>query len=241
MYQFKENCNQKQFFWWPKRLIKNKNWALLPAASKAAWPVIACFCNQEGVAFPGERTIGILSGRSDKQVRAGIKGLEAFPDFEMNYYTTKRGRRSKRFYLKLPSRNVNGSSFPFYKYVLDSGVWRELKPSAQALYPVMKYFSFFDIDTYNEMENGEAEYNEFDEIYKNRKCDYCHADKNVMVELAGITVRSISSALNDLERNSLIELIDHEAWRIFLPNSVRIGMFCRFGLEEDNLPVAVPV
>lgn len=216
MYQFKNECNHENFFWWSKRLIENKNWALLPTSSKAVWPVIACFCDQKGVAFPGEQTIGPLAGRSDKQVRAGIKGLESFPDFKMTYYTTKRGRRSKKFYLRLPSRNASGRSFPFYKFLLDSGAWRELKPTAQALYPVMRFFSYFNIDTYNEIEDQEAMPNEFDEVYTNRCYDFCYADKYLMAELANINIRSLSSALNSLTENYLIEQINNKSWKVFL-------------------------
>lgn len=215
MYQFKETCDQKQFFWWPKKLIENKNWAMLPAVSKAVWPVIASYCNQKGVAFPGERTIAILAGYSAKQTRLGIGGLEGFPGFEMNYYHTKNGRRSKKFHIELPSKN-NNDSFPFYKFLLESGAWCELKPSAQALYPVMRYFSFFDLDFYSEIEGFDAEPGEFNEIYKNRKFDYCHARKDFMAELSGLNTRSIYRSLIDLEENSLIEKVDFETWKIFL-------------------------
>ena len=216
MYQFKEDCNQTQFFWWPKKLIKNKNWAILPAASKAIWPVIASHCNQKGTSFPGERTIGILAGRTDKKVRAGISGLNDFPDFRVEYYNTMYGRRSKKFHVELSQRNVKGSAFPFHKLLLESGVWRELKPSAQALYPVMRCFGFFDLDMYQEFEIIDEEVSDFDEVYKNREFDYCHAHKDILAELAGVGRKSIYRALDDLIQCSLLEQINFETYRIFL-------------------------
>lgn len=215
MYEFKDGCDQKHFFWWPKKVIENKNWAMLPAASKAIWPVIACHCDKKGSAFPGERRIGILAGRSDKYVRAGISGLKAFPGFKVEDYNTLHGRRSKKFHIELPPKN-NNDCFPFFKFLLDSGAWRELNPSAQALYPVMRYFGFFDLDFYNEMENDSVEVSDLAELYKNRKFDYCHAEKKTMIEFSGIGERSIYRAICSLTELPLIEQIDYETYRIFL-------------------------
>jgi hypothetical protein len=145
MYQFKEEINSRQFFWWHKKLIKNMNWALLPKSSKAVFPVIACHANEKGEAFPSEQTIAILGGVSDKIAREGIRGLEEFPGFKLNYYISKRGKRAKKYSLKLLSNDDRGSAFPFFKFILEAGIWREMIPSAKALYPVMRFFGFFDI------------------------------------------------------------------------------------------------
>ena len=143
MYQFNDNYNEKARFWFEKKLIDNKNWALLPKSSKAILPVIACHVNKQGIAFPSEQTIAILSGVSDKVVRQGIRSLEGFPSFKWNPYLTKRGKWSKNFHLKLPVQN-RGHAFPFHRVLLEYGIWRELIPTAKAIYPVMRYFSFFD-------------------------------------------------------------------------------------------------
>ena len=146
MYQFKEVINQINFFWWDKKLIKNKNWAELSKASKAVFPVIACHCNKKGIAFPSEETISALCGRTEKTVREGVKGLLGFPNFKWNHYITSRGHHSKEFHLRIPNPGEKGRCFPFYKWIIESGIWQNLKPTAQALYPVMRNFAFFDIE-----------------------------------------------------------------------------------------------
>ena len=135
MYQFKEPCNLTQFFWWDKKVIENMNWALLPKSSKAIFPVIACHANIKGEAFPSEQTIAILAGLSDKIVREGITGLEAFPNFKCVYYLSRRGKRAKKFFINIPSSNNGNDIFPFYKFILES-----VHPPAPRI-----WWSFYDI------------------------------------------------------------------------------------------------
>jgi hypothetical protein len=216
MYQFKEPCNSTQFFWWNKKLIENLNWALLPKSSKAVFPVIACHANEKGVAFPGERTIAIFAGVSDKVVREGIRKLEGFPGIEWDYYLSKRGRRAKSFKVKLPPANFRGSAFPFFKFILEAGLWREIRPSAKALYPVMRYFGYFDIGLYAQIEDLEIYEGDYDEVYPARKFDICEAELGVLAAYAGIHRNSLNSALRNLESDSLIEPINHYSWKVFL-------------------------
>ena len=215
MYQFKEDLNHYQFFWWENKLIENLNWALLPKSSKAVFPVIACHTNGKGEAFPSEQTIGILSGISDKTVREGIRGLEAFPNFKCDYYLSRRGKRAKKFLVDIPSNEKRGSAFPFYKFIIEAGIWRELRPSAKALYPVLRHFGFFDINLYAELED--IEISDFEEVYPDRKYDFCEAELGVLAKSANIHRNSVNPALSDLERNFLIEpLIEYSGWKVFL-------------------------
>ena len=217
MYQFKEECNSTQFFWWDKKLIKNMNWALLPKSSKAVWPVINCHANQKGIAFPGEQTIAILAGVSDKVARKGILSLEDLSGFEWNYYVTKRGKRAKKYFVNSPSINTNGSAFPFYKSILESGIWRELGYSAKSLYPVMRYFGYFDIEMYAAFEDLEIYEGNFNEIYPTRKFDFCEAERDLLAKYAGLHRNSLYTALQDLEANFLIEPIDgYYCWKVFI-------------------------
>jgi hypothetical protein len=201
MYHFKDKIDYEGHFWFDKKLIENKSWALLPSASKAIFPVIASFSNRAGEAFPGEQTIAILSGNTDKVVRKGIKGLEGFPGIFIDSWVTRRGRRAKKYVISKPPEE-KGSAFPFYKSVFEGGLWLHLKPSAQALYPVMRHFGFFDFDRYNEY--GDFQASDFDEIYRDRIYDFCEATVDVLAEYSDITTRSVYNALQNLESQKLL-------------------------------------
>ena len=199
------------------------NWAMLSKSSKAVFPVIACHCDKKGLAFPGEKTIAALAGVTDKVARQGIKALDGFPGFEWNSYLTKRGKRGKKFFLKLPSDIKNGKAFPFHRFIFDSGIWSELKPTAKALYPVMRCFSYFDSGGYlnylSESQGIDLETNAFveDKEYKQRQFEICEAESGILAKFAGIHRNSLQSALSNLELKYLIELDEKpDAWRVFL-------------------------
>ncbi len=223
-YQFKESCNQKQFFWFDRNLIKNMNWAMLSKSAKAVFPVIASHCDQKGRAFPGEETIAAIAGVTDKVAREGIKTLDGFPNFEWSNYLTRRGKRGKKFFLKLPSSSKQGKAFPFYKFIFDSGIWSELKPTAKALYPVMRHFSYLNLEDYlnyqsesQGLEEEPAEFFEEGDAFKQRDFEICEAEPVILAKFAGIHRNSLGSALINLEHNCLIEPDDEsDAWRVFL-------------------------
>jgi hypothetical protein len=83
MYQFGEDFNLEARFPFQRKWIENRNWSMLPSASKAILPVISSYANAIGEAWPSEQTIGIVAGLSAKQVRTGINGLEGFPGFSL--------------------------------------------------------------------------------------------------------------------------------------------------------------
>ena len=213
MYQFNENFNHKALFWFKKSLIENLNWSLLSTSSKAIFPVIACHSNKAGNSFPGELTIGILSGLSKKQVRRGINGLKMFPDV-----TVYDNKRLKRFDIKLPQEAIKGKTFPFYQVVLEYGLWRELKPTAKALYPAMRCFSQFDLEIYLDIEGDEEKSHlDFDEVYADREYDFCSENKKTLADFAGIHRNSINDALSNLEKNYLIERnTNWKLWKVYL-------------------------
>jgi hypothetical protein len=212
MYQFSENFNDKALFWFKKSLIKNLNWAMLPTAAKAIFPVIACHCNESGKAFPGQLRLAILSGLSVKQVIKGIRGLKGFPDIKI--------KRSipNEYYLKLPKEHIRGETFPFFQLVLEYGLWRELLPAAKSLYPVMRCFSSFDMDIYLDiLEDGENDPTDFDEVFEARQFDMCNMQKIELAHYAGIHRNSINCALKSLETNCLIDWNDEwELWQVYL-------------------------
>ncbi len=214
MYQFKEQINSVNFFWFSKRLINSGQWAKLTPATKAVFPVVACFADKKGKSFFNEITLGALSGRSAKTARDGIKGLDGFSGFTAKKFVNSRGQWSKKLFTKLPAKNINGKSFNFYKWVIESGIWRELSPTSQALYPVLRCFGFFDIETYTEYED--TDYVDFEELYRSREFDFCFADPKILAEFAGISDRSFHTALVDLNDNDLITTFEDGGCKVFL-------------------------
>jgi hypothetical protein len=216
MYQFKEERDHVGEFWFDRKLIQNKNWSLLPKASKSIYPAIMYFRNSKtGVSFADQETLAILSGLSEKTVSDGIKGLDGFPDIEIISYITKRGKRSNKF--KITVQPIEkGRSFPIKKTIFEGGNWSQLKPTAQALYPVLRHYGWFDLDMYSENEDLEASPSDFDIFYPGRKYDFFDADLILSAEHAGFSYRSVKSALNSLEECSLIERWNAKLWKIYL-------------------------
>lgn len=222
MYQFKEDWSRDSHFWFDKKLIEDKNWAALPQSSKAIYPVIGCHTDEKGEAFPGESLIAILSGLTEKTVRSGIVALEDFPHFKTKRYVTKRGKSSRKFNIN-PPPNIKGRAFPLYRGIIDTGNWLHLIPTAKALYPVMRHFSFFDENLcmlYADLENDESfDPTEFGECYPRRKWEFCEADTRILAAYAGISTKSLPTALGSLERHSIIETYSDESfdgWKVFL-------------------------
>ena len=218
MYQFDENLNHDRIFPFDKKWIENMNWATLPKSSKAVLPVILAHCNGKGLAFPGEQRIAILSGRTEKQARQGINGLTGFPGFKWQNYTTKRGKRGKRFFMR-PVQKGNGRTFPFRTMIIYGGNWSQLRPSAQAVYPVLRYFSFFDIyDYFIEIEEDEPDETaeDFNEVFANRDFDFCNANYSKLAEYAGIARRSVTAAMNSLVDGCLLESATEHEWKVYV-------------------------
>jgi hypothetical protein len=203
IYQFKDELTNT-FFRFAKKLVREKSWANLPSASKAIYPVIGVHCDAEGWAFPGQQTIAILSGRRPKTVRQGIKGLEALPGFWAKPDVTSTGQRSYRYHIQPPPQEP-GASFFFHKEIITGGNWLHLTPSAQALYPTLRTFAFFDSYAYDGSLGGD-----FWESYVGRQFDFVNMDFEIMAEYAGISSRSLDSALQSLlDHNLLAEVEDH--------------------------------
>jgi hypothetical protein len=216
VYRFPESINYDQFFRFDRRWIKEMQWARLPKSSKSVLPVIAIHCDKKGRCFPGESTIAILSGLSDKTVRGGIQGLTGFPGFELSYHVNEKGKRAKCFRLILPPRGEKKRSFFFYKCIVEGGNWQELKQFSHALYPVMRYFSRFD-----KGEGVGSTDEDFQVSYREREWEICEATINTLARYAGISRPSVYEALRDLEEKSLIEPQGTNdegirTWRVFL-------------------------
>lgn len=219
MFLFTNDLAHGSFFWFEKHLIRNLNWAALPKASKAIYPVIRSHCNKTGDAWPGEETISTLCGRTEKIVRSGIRDLEKlkFPGIRVEPYMTKRGHRSKRFSCKIPGYK-KGELFPFHKDIILGANWSLLKPTAQALYPVMRYFGYADFYEYadDELSNVESEKHNGWSNFRDREYDFCEADPRVLCEYAHIASRSYREAIADLEHRYLIKRVEGEKFMVYL-------------------------
>jgi DNA-binding transcriptional regulator YhcF (GntR family) len=219
MYKVRQYEASHIFFRFACSLIREMKWALLSTAAKAVFPVIASHCDQSGRAIPSEETIAMLSGRSPKTVRRGIRDLRGFSGFRRMFYRTKYGRRGLAYIIEFPSRNEGMRYFFFHRELIDSGIWGRLKPGAQALYPVMRFFSYWN----SYLEEGFEPYN-FKEDYANRTYEICQAEINALAEHAGIDRHTVNSAIENLRENHLIEDVEEDdgirKWKIFIIPSV---------------------
>jgi len=221
MYLFSDTIDYKGHFWFPKALIQTLTWANLPTSAKAVFPVIAAHCRPGQDAFPEQQTIAILAGRTEKTARAGIAHLcSDLRGFNARPYVTARGHRSYRYSVPLPGPEER-DAFPFRRCVFEGGNWRRLRPTAQALYPVMRHFGTYNHNDYEE--DGDAcDMEDFAEAFRLREYDLCEADPDVLTEYAGICSRALESAIASLQDNFLIEHAEELrdggpfCWKVFL-------------------------
>ena len=213
MYQFKDEIDLDGHFWFDKKLIENFNWAMLPKASKSVYPVICSFMDVKGISFPGERTIACLAGRTDAITRKGINGLQDLPNFKISKHKTKSGNSSKRFEIERPCIG-QGLSFPVFKQIFEGGNWGMAKSSAQALYLVMLAFSKGD-DEELYIQSAEQEI-DFRDAFREREYGICELDGYTLAEYAGITRRSISPALENLQSIDLLDIYHANSWKVYL-------------------------
>lgn len=211
-----------RYFRFDKMWITTKHWKSLSAAAKTVLLVIACHCNKRGKAFPGEKTIARLSGRTKKTVRQGISDLKGFPGFDYTDYKTKRGKQSKIFHLQLPPEEEPGRSYHFHRAIMDCGAWSLLTPTAQALYPVMRYWARYIAAEDESLEN----LIDLREHYKNRKWEICTEKINQLANDADIDRHSVKEAINSLTENCLIDpyetKIGEKGWKVFFtPQIIR--------------------
>lgn len=209
-----ERKNRELFFWWDRKLINDKKWARISSAAKAIFPVIACHCNRaeseasnQRSCFPGQNRIAYLSGRSEKTVRAGIADLKKKKFTGFNPIKKKYGPNwpGFKYFLILPQRAETKMHFPFYHSLIRDGKWRQLKPAAQALYPVMRaYRDYYDIELYQKE-------------FVSRNFDICSQKISHLAIFAGISERSARSALNNLIELSLIKPLKRViGWKVYL-------------------------
>ncbi len=131
----------------------------------------------------------------------------------------KTTRGKKTYQVDLPKQSTKKDPcFRFFKFILESGMWCELKPTAQALYVGMRCLAKDDFGLYQHLEDEEEEGIDHKDHCGTRLYDTIIATdtpKVVMAHYAGIGYWSIRGALENLEANKLIESIDG-GWKVFL-------------------------
>jgi len=212
MFHFPNEVDWTRFFRFDKKWIENMNWARISPAAKAVLPVIACHSNERGESFPGEVAVAALSGRTPKTVRHGIRDLDGFPGFTWQHYLTRQGKRGKRFRIEFAPKNEKGRSFFFHRGIIDGGIWCELKPTAQAIYPVLRYFARYD-DDYDEDDDPPSE---FIERYATRSWEMCSAEVVQLAKYAGVERHTVSEAMKNLQENFLLEPNGCGEWRVYI-------------------------
>ncbi|OEU77543.1 MAG: hypothetical protein BA869_10890 [Desulfuromonadales bacterium C00003107] len=219
--------NYKNFYRFPKSLIKDGRWASLPSASKTIFPVIAIYANAKGTAWPSQATIAKFAGCTPKTVREGIAGLKSLPGFNVKSTINSRGQRRYIYQVPVPPLG-RGQDFRFYRVFIDGHNWGQLSPGAKAVYPVIRTFAYFDyLEDYLgvladkgllcNLEYGNFSDEEVKEMYEKRVFDWADPDLDVLEELSGLCSKTVNQALGQLSKMDLIEWDDNlKLWRCFL-------------------------
>lgn len=212
MYRFTDDIDYDTFFQFPRAIIMDGIWASLPSAARAVYPVYLMHMNREtGLSYPDERSVSALAGVTEKTARAGRNALEgSIPGLSVERYVTRRGRRSWRLkFTQQPSGR--GSWMAFHTSIMHGGNWgnfRDITPSAHALYPVLLAFSYFAHDLASD---------DSDEIpdYGRHSFEFCEAEYSVLREYSGLSRNTLVSAFNSLERVSLVEYDSENGWKVY--------------------------
>jgi len=198
--------------------FKDMIWRNWPKATKAIVPVIMKHSDASGYSFPSQTRIAVYSGITEKSVRQGLNGLQNFSDFGIKKEITRRGWIKNKYWFKPETRNEKGAVFISHAF-FNGGNWAMLLPSAKAIYPVLKYFCYWNFDLYQEYEEMVEDPLYFDDVYKNRKYDFVNADPEAIAEFSGVCKKSISSAFQSLQEHHFMEpigMIDGcESWKLF--------------------------
>jgi len=214
-------------------------WRDWPKATKAIIPVIMKHSDACGNSFPSQTRIAIYSGINEKSVREGLNGLQNFPDFGIKKDFNKRGWAMNKYWFRPATKNEKEAVFISHAF-FNGGNWALLSQSAKAIYPVLKYFCYWEFDLYQEYEEMTEPPSETFEVYLNRKYDFLNADTEAIVEYSGVCKKSISSAFQELKNRYFIEpigMVDgRETWKLFTqPPSIFNAYMNKQAREKYNL------
>lgn len=134
---------------WPfsRHIVTSGSWASLNSrSSKCVLPTIMRHCDKDGKAFPNEDTLAIKSGVDTKTVKRAIKELVKHQLMSVEVtFDPRKMRRKNQYQIGRPGQ---GHFFPFFPYLVDSGLWASLPPSAKNLYIVLRCGAHLSEDDY---------------------------------------------------------------------------------------------
>jgi hypothetical protein len=114
---------------------------------------------------------------------------------KVEQYKTKYGNISNKYCI--PINKSRGKYIILRKCIIEGGNWFNLKPTAKSLYITLLCNSEFDF--YDSVEE------EYDISYESRSWEFCYKNIYDMARMAGITTRSLHSALGSLYECLFIE------------------------------------
>lgn len=219
MYKFNEELHSELFMKIPKIYFSSGAWAGLNSAGKAIYPVILKFANKNGLSYPSQETIGIVSGIAQKTVRTGIESLLKFPNFSLNKRLTNRGHYLCHYRIK-PAYRVDSKTIFINHAFFNGGNWQQLSSIGKAVYPVLKHFSWWNPELYGDLQNEYIAPIETLDTYKYREFDFAFPEYQAIAELSGVNIRSIPSAMKSLADCEFIEKTDpvdgHMTFKLFV-------------------------
>lgn len=193
-------------------------WSDLPLVAKSVLPVLMHFENRDHRCWPSQELICALSGiNSRKTVRRGVRILEDAGLISTRKATTTAGRPLTIYQLQLPHDDFY---IPLYASLFQGGIWSVMgdHPVTQALYPVMRVFAKPRPDLEPDGDWIQVDSDEWREWYDSRTCDWCRADRDELINFAGIGRRSYATAVDFLSsaKMKVIARDEHapEFWRV---------------------------
>jgi hypothetical protein len=204
-----------------RMLIEKETWATLKPASKAIYPCLLKFVNKgSGLAFPCLHTLAIVSGVSEKTAGEGIKGLDGLPGFMKETYITRRGHTAYKYKIQEPPPDRDHTIWISHHFI-NGGNWSLLTPTAKAVFPVLKHFSWWDGRYYCELENLDSSMDDLDLqcLYPDRKYDFIDAEDEIVCKFSGITKRSLQNAYESLHKHhfvSPLRVAGRRVWKTYI-------------------------
>jgi hypothetical protein len=214
-----ERINMEAHFYFPKMLGQV---ASLSTAAMAVYPVLCVQSNFEVRDWfqLSRENMAAMAGVSPISADRALRDLQKITIDGVPLVSRKMvNEGSRRFYLhqvlfirKSMMEAWKGRFFPFYRCLIDSGVWADLGPRAKALYLALRQTAEFDFYLYSEIEGLEVEINDFgwnSDAYRDRKWESNHQPLANLCRMANINKSNIQSAFAQLQRHRLVERIEN--------------------------------